>query len=226
MRSAARSRDLERAVTVREYRTTEPLAVAGATLRFSRTRHSAHSYAMRIADGDRVLVFTGDASLTSDLVEHARDADLLLREATYAVQTGAPDGIHMTAAEAACMATRRRRRPAGADAPRGRGPGGVAAGRPGDLPGHRPGVAGRGLRRLNELLTNAVPGADAAGASMRLRALKVATDYHLSDGRATCPAVSRSGAEAADERAVEAVAEDVPQPLAGASAWARRPSAR
>ena len=96
---------LERAVTVREYRSTEPLAVAGATLRFSRTRHSAHSYATRIADGDRVLMFTGDASLTSDLVEHARDADLLLSEATYAVQTGAPDGVHMTAAEAAFMAT-------------------------------------------------------------------------------------------------------------------------
>jgi ribonuclease BN (tRNA processing enzyme) len=95
---------LERALTVREYRSSEPLEVAGATLRFSRTRHSAHSYAMRIADGDRALVFTGDASLTSDLVEHARDADLLLSEATYAVRTGPPDGVHMTAAEAAFMA--------------------------------------------------------------------------------------------------------------------------
>jgi ribonuclease BN (tRNA processing enzyme) len=59
---------------------------------------------MRIADGDRALVFTGDASLTSDLVEHARGADLLLSEATYAVRTGPPDGVHMTAAEAAFMA--------------------------------------------------------------------------------------------------------------------------
>ncbi len=95
---------LERALTVREYRSTEALTVAGATLRFSRTRHSAHSYATRIDDGDRALVFTGDAALTSDLVEHARGADLLLSEATYAVQTGAPDGIHMTAPQAAAMA--------------------------------------------------------------------------------------------------------------------------
>ena len=95
---------LERALTVREYRTTEPLSVAGATLRFSRTRHSAHSYATRIADGDRTMMFTGDASLTIDLVEHARDAHLLLSEATYAVQTDAPDGIHMTAPQAAVMA--------------------------------------------------------------------------------------------------------------------------
>ena len=57
---------LERAIAVREYRTTEPLAVAGASVRFARTRHSAHSYAMRIDDGGRTLVYTGDASLTPD----------------------------------------------------------------------------------------------------------------------------------------------------------------
>jgi len=92
---------LERAITVREYRTTEPLAVAGATLRFARTRHSAHSYATRIADGDGTLVFTGDASLTPGLVEHARGADLLLAEATFALLPPAPEGVHMTASQTA-----------------------------------------------------------------------------------------------------------------------------
>jgi ribonuclease BN (tRNA processing enzyme) len=95
---------LERALTVREYRTTEPLAVAGATLRFARTRHSAHSYATRITDGDRTLVFTGDAALTSGLVEHARDAQLLLAEATFAARTDAAAGMHMTASQAASLA--------------------------------------------------------------------------------------------------------------------------
>lgn len=92
---------LERALTVREYRTAEPLEVAGATLRFARTRHSAHSYATRITDGDRTLVFTGDASLTTGLVQHAQGADLLLAEATFAVQAAAPEGVHMTARQTA-----------------------------------------------------------------------------------------------------------------------------
>jgi ribonuclease BN (tRNA processing enzyme) len=91
---------LERAVRVREYRTTEPLSVAGATLRFARTQHSAHSYATRIEDEGRVLVFTGDAAQTLELAEHARGADLLLAEATYALQPEEPDAIHMTARQA------------------------------------------------------------------------------------------------------------------------------
>ena len=95
---------LERAIGVREYRTSEPLAVAGATLTFARTRHSAHSYATRITDGGRTLVFTGDAALTAGLVEHARDADLLLAEATFAVQAEEPDAIHMTARQTAGLA--------------------------------------------------------------------------------------------------------------------------
>src|SRR3954452_2021899 len=62
-----RLRDLERAIRVFEYRTTEPLEIAGATLRFTRTRHSGHSYATRIEEGGRALVYTGDAALTASL---------------------------------------------------------------------------------------------------------------------------------------------------------------
>ncbi|MDX6376523.1 MAG: hypothetical protein QOE98_826 [Gaiellaceae bacterium] len=91
---------LERAIRVREYRTTEPLAVAGATLRFARTLHSAHSYATRIEDEGRALVFTGDAAMTPELLEHAQGADLLLAEATFALQPESPDAVHMTARQA------------------------------------------------------------------------------------------------------------------------------
>ena len=94
---------LERAIAVREYRTTEPLAVAGATLRFARTRHSAHSYATRIEDDGRTLVFTGDAALTPGLVAHAQGADLLLAEATYALQPETPDAVHLTARQTAAL---------------------------------------------------------------------------------------------------------------------------
>ena len=192
-RSALRLRDLERAIAVREYRTTEPLAVAGATLRFARTRHSAHSYATRIEDAGRMLVYTGDAALTPTLVEHARGADLLLargdlraaaRDARRHPHDGAADGG---------PGARRRGRPAGADAPRGGGPGRRR------WPPRRPSsrtptwpCPARDVRHLNELLTSAVPGADAAPASMRLRCRGARTDYHLSDGRAKRPAVSRS----------------------------------
>jgi len=99
-----RLRDLEQAVAVSEYRTTLPLPAAGATLTFARTKHSSHSYAMRIEDAGRVVVYTGDASLTPGVVEHARAADLLLAEATYALQAPDPTAIHMTAAEAAGVA--------------------------------------------------------------------------------------------------------------------------
>ncbi len=95
---------LERAIAVREYRTTDPLAVAGASLRFARTRHSAHSYATRIEDDGRAMVYTGDAALTPSLVEHARGADLLLAEATFAVQPEEPDAVHMTARQTAGVA--------------------------------------------------------------------------------------------------------------------------
>jgi ribonuclease BN (tRNA processing enzyme) len=99
-----RLRDLEQAFPVREYRTSIPLEVGTASLTFARTRHSAHSYATRIADDGRVLVYSGDASLTPGLVEHARGADLLLAEATYALQDPDPEAIHMTAAETASVA--------------------------------------------------------------------------------------------------------------------------
>ena len=138
-----RLRDLERAIRVFEYRTTEPLAVAGATLRFTRTRHSGHSYAMRIEEAGRTLVYTGDAALTPSLVEHARGADLLLAESTFALEPEMVDAIHMTARQAAGLGSRSRGRPAGADPPRRGGPSGVPARRAGHFPAHRAGPAGR-----------------------------------------------------------------------------------
>ena len=95
---------LERAVTLREYRTTEPLAAAGASLRFARTHHSAHSYATRVEEAGRSFVYTGDAALTAPLVEHARGADLLLAESTFALLPESPDAVHMTARQTAGLA--------------------------------------------------------------------------------------------------------------------------
>jgi ribonuclease BN (tRNA processing enzyme) len=95
--------DLERALPVREYRTSEPLVLPAATLTFARTRHSAHSYAIRVESGGRVLLYTGDAALDETLIAHAAGCHLLLSEATMA---DAPiEGVnHMSAADAAHLA--------------------------------------------------------------------------------------------------------------------------
>jgi ribonuclease BN (tRNA processing enzyme) len=99
-----RLRDLEQAVAVSEYRTTQATPVASATLTFGRTKHSSHSYATRIEDGGRALVYTGDATLTPGLVEHARGADLLLGEAGAGLLPPDPTGVHRTATETAGLA--------------------------------------------------------------------------------------------------------------------------
>jgi ribonuclease BN (tRNA processing enzyme) len=48
--------------------------------------HSVPNAGVRLTAGGRVLAYTGDAGPSSDLVELARDADLLLAEATYVDQ--------------------------------------------------------------------------------------------------------------------------------------------
>jgi ribonuclease BN (tRNA processing enzyme) len=45
--------------------------------------HSVPNAGIRLAAGDRVLAYTGDTGPTPDVVSLARDADLLLAEATY-----------------------------------------------------------------------------------------------------------------------------------------------
>ena len=48
--------------------------------------HSVPNAGVRLAAGDRVLAYTGDTGPSPDVVELARDADLLLAEATYVDQ--------------------------------------------------------------------------------------------------------------------------------------------
>jgi ribonuclease BN (tRNA processing enzyme) len=48
--------------------------------------HSVPNVGVRLAAGDRVLAYTGDCGPSPEVVELARDADLLLAEATYVDQ--------------------------------------------------------------------------------------------------------------------------------------------
>lgn len=92
-----------------EYSPSEPVTIGEATIRFRRVQHYIPAYAMRIENG-RSLVFSGDAAPCDALVEHARDADVLLCEAAMLHrgqdEAEAAKRGHMTAGEAGEMAAR------------------------------------------------------------------------------------------------------------------------
>ena len=97
---------IERAMDVREYRTSTPLEIAGARLSFTRTTHSAYSYLIRVEADGRALAYTGDTPPNGALGAAAAGCDLLLAEATHldASEDGADGRMHLTAGEAAAAA--------------------------------------------------------------------------------------------------------------------------
>jgi ribonuclease BN (tRNA processing enzyme) len=67
--------------------------------------HPVETLASRIEVDGRVIAYTGDSGVTERLVECARDADLLLADATWLErQRPLPEGIHMTGREAGRLA--------------------------------------------------------------------------------------------------------------------------
>lgn len=68
--------------------------------------HSAPAVSMRLVADGRVLVYSGDSAGGEQLVEAARDADLLLCEATWqGAEADHDPGIHLTARGAGAVAT-------------------------------------------------------------------------------------------------------------------------
>lgn len=92
-----------------EYDPEAPVRVGRFSVTFRQVQHYVPSFAMRVNSG-RVLVFSGDAGPCDALVEHARDADVLLCEA--AIRTTDHDDPrpdrrgHMTPGEAGQVAAR------------------------------------------------------------------------------------------------------------------------
>lgn len=67
--------------------------------------HPVETLAPRIEAGGRVIAYTGDSAPTDRLHEAARDADVLLADATWLeAQRPLPSDVHMTAHEAGAMA--------------------------------------------------------------------------------------------------------------------------
>lgn len=67
--------------------------------------HPIECLAPRITVGGNVIAFTGDSGPTSALVSCARDADLLICDATWLERDRpVPDGVHMTGRDAGLLA--------------------------------------------------------------------------------------------------------------------------
>ena len=69
-------------------------------VRTARTAHPIECYALRLTAGGRSLVYTGDTGPCDDVVELARDADVLLAEAAHPAGPDLPDGLHLTGRQA------------------------------------------------------------------------------------------------------------------------------
>ncbi|MHA6796361.1 MBL fold metallo-hydrolase [Pseudonocardia bannensis] len=83
--------------------------VAGAVLRSAAVDHPCEAYALRVEHGGRSLVYSGDTGPCDGLVELARDADVLLCEATWPHVTdqwdAPPSGVHLSGRQAGEHAT-------------------------------------------------------------------------------------------------------------------------
>jgi ribonuclease BN (tRNA processing enzyme) len=89
-------------VTIREYLSGELISVGDCTLGMHGLRHVVANCRIRIRGGAATMAYIGDTGLADELLELARDADLLA-EATLAT-TGTSDWGHLSATDAARVA--------------------------------------------------------------------------------------------------------------------------
>ncbi|GCD90924.1 MBL fold metallo-hydrolase [Nocardioides sp. LS1] len=68
--------------------------------------HPVPAYGLRITAAGRTLAYSGDTAPCLGLDRVARDADLLLAEASFVVGGDNPDGLHLTGADCGAVATR------------------------------------------------------------------------------------------------------------------------
>ncbi len=78
----------------------EPFVVGPFTITVAPATHPVDAFSIRVEADGQVLVFSGDTGPTDTLVELARDADLLLAEASFLEGPDNPPNLHLTAREA------------------------------------------------------------------------------------------------------------------------------
>jgi ribonuclease BN (tRNA processing enzyme) len=92
---------VERAFDLQEYDPWEKLSVGPLQVRFCEVPHYTTAYAVELTDGEQRLTFSADCGPNPELIEFARDTDLLLIEATLpGPDTAAGPRGHLTAREA------------------------------------------------------------------------------------------------------------------------------
>lgn len=74
------------------------------------TNHPVECYAVRLEAGGRSLTYSADTGVSEELVELARDTDLMLCEASWTHSPRHPTGIHLSGREAGEHAARARAR--------------------------------------------------------------------------------------------------------------------
>jgi ribonuclease BN (tRNA processing enzyme) len=72
----------------------------------ARMNHPVETYGFRVAAGGRAIAYSADTGPSDALVGLARDADLLLCEASFLDGPGLPENLHMSAKQAAEHAAR------------------------------------------------------------------------------------------------------------------------
>lgn len=83
------------------------LNIGTITISFCRTDHPVETYAIRLTDGSRTIVYTSDTSFSAKnkLAEFAKNADLLICESSLLKSYGFPEiNSHLTAEQAAILA--------------------------------------------------------------------------------------------------------------------------
>src|SRR5262249_20808907 len=100
---------IELAFDIREYRPYDHVKVAESLVTASPARHVVPTCGFRVESAAGVFAYTSDTGWTDDLVELARDADLLLCESTLRRADSGPHG-HLSAREAGALAAAARAR--------------------------------------------------------------------------------------------------------------------
>lgn len=83
---------------------TDECVVAGLRVTTVPTRHPMPNRAMRFTDGERVIVYTGDAADPDTLRPLCRDADILLADGAFLDKDYTPASPHMSARMAGLLA--------------------------------------------------------------------------------------------------------------------------
>jgi ribonuclease BN (tRNA processing enzyme) len=83
-----------------------PIEIGPLRITTARMRHPVETYGFRIEHAGQVVAYSADTGPCDELVTLARDADVLLAEASFTEGPGQPADLHLTARQAAEHATR------------------------------------------------------------------------------------------------------------------------